>query len=79
MHAHSWTVSDAILLLAVLAFIVATVLVLSVVTKSDSGVECDRANTTRATLLMLTAFSIGILVLAFQRLDLSHAVKNLMA
>ena len=79
MHAHSWTVSDAILLLAVLAFIVSVVLVLSVVTKSDSGVECDRANTTRATLLMLTAFSIGILVLAFQRLDLSHAVKNLMA
>lgn len=79
MHAHSWTVSDAILLLAVLAFIVATVLVLSVVTKKDSDLECDRANTTRATLLMLTAFSIGVLVLAFQRLDLSHAVKNLMA
>jgi len=79
MHSHSWTVSDAILLLAVLAFVVALVLVLSVVTKKDSDVECDRANTTRATLLMLTSFSIGILVLAFQRLDLSHAVKHLMA
>jgi len=79
MHSHSWTVSDAILLLAVLAFVVALVLVLSVITQKNSDVECDRANTTRATLLMLTSFSIGILVLAFQRLDLSHAVKHLMA
>lgn len=79
MHAHSWTVSDAILLLAVLAFIVAVVISLSVVTKSDSGVECDRANTTRATLLLLVALVTSVLVLAFQRLDLSHAVKHLMA
>lgn len=79
MHAHSWTVSDAILLLAVLAFIVALIISLSVITKSDSGVECDRANTTRATLLLLVALTVAILTLAFQRLDLSHAVKNLMA
>jgi len=79
MHAHSWSVSDALLLLAVLAFILALVLVLSVVVKSDEKIECDRANTTRATLLMLTAFTISILVLAFQRLDLSSAVKHLMA
>lgn len=79
MHAHSWSVSDAILLLAVLAFIVATVLVLSVVTKKDSDIECDRANITRATLLMLTALVVAVLVLAFQRLDLSAAVKHLMA
>jgi len=78
MHAHSWTVSDAILLLAVLAFIVALILSLSVVTKSDSGVECDRANTTRATLLLLVSLVVAILTLAFQRLDLSHAVKHLM-
>jgi len=79
MHAHSWTVSDAILLLAVLAFVVALVLVLSVITQKNSDVECDRANTTRATLLMLTALTVAALTLAFQRLDLSHAVKHLMA
>ncbi len=79
MHAHSWTVSDAILLLAVLAFIVAVVISLSVITKKDSDVECDRANTTRATLLLLVALVTSVLVLAFQRLDLSHAVKHLMA
>lgn len=79
MHAHSWTVSDAILLLAVLAFVVALVLVLSVITQKNSDVECDRANTTRATLLMLTALTVAALTLAFQRLDLSHAVKYLMA
>lgn len=79
MHSHSWTVSDAILLLAVLAFVVALVISLSVITKKDSDVECDRANTTRATLLLLVALTVSILTLAFQRLDLSHAVKNLMA
>ena len=79
MHSHSWTVSDAILLLAVLAFVVALVLVLSVITQKNSDVECDRANTTRATLLMLTALTVAALTLAFQRLDLSHAVKHLMA
>ena len=76
---HSWTVSEAILLLAVLAFIAAVVLALSVVTKSDNGVEADRANTTRATLLLLVALVVSVLVLAFQRLDLAHAVKQLMA
>ena len=75
---HSYTISDAMLLLALLAFIVAVVLALSVVTKSDSDVECDRANTTRATLLLLVALVISVLVLAFQRLDLSAAIKHLM-
>lgn len=75
---YSYSVSDAILLLAVLAFIAAVILALSVVTKSDSGVECDRANTTRATLLLLVALVTAVLVLAFQRLDLAHAVKSLM-
>lgn len=78
MHAHSWTVSDAILLLAVLAFIVALIISLSVITQKNSDVECDRANTTRATLLLLVALVTSVLVLAFQRLDLSHAVKHLM-
>jgi len=79
MHSHSWTVSDAILLLAVLAFVVALIISLSVITQKNSDVECDRANTTRATLLLLVALVTSVLVLAFQRLDLSHAVKHLMA
>jgi len=77
MHSH-WSVSSTILLFAVLALVVGLVLALSVVTKRDCEVEADRANTTRATLLLLVSFSVGVLVLATQRLELGHAVKSLM-
>lgn len=75
----SWTTSSVVLLLAVLAFVIGLILTLSVITKRDCEVEADRANTTRATLLLLVAFTVGILVLALQRLELGHAVKSLMA
>ena len=78
MH-YSWSVSSAILLLAVLAFVVALVLSLSVIAKKDCEVEADRANTTRATLLLLVAAVVALLTLATQRLELGHAVKSLMA
>lgn len=76
---YSWSVSNAVLLLALLAFFVALVLALSVVAKRDGEVEADRANTTRATLLLLVALVAMVLVLATQRLELGHAVKSLMA
>ena len=78
MHSH-WSVSSVILLFAVLAFVVALVLTLSVVTKRDCEVEADRANTTRATLLLLVAATVALLTLATQRLELGNAVKTLMA
>ena len=78
MHYH-WSVSQTVLLFAVLAFVVALVLALSVVTKRDCEVEADRANTTRATLLLLVAATVALLTLATQRMELSHAVKTLMA
>ena len=75
---HSWSVSDAVLLLAILAFVIGLILALSVVTKKDDELECDRANTTRATLFLLIAFVVATLVLAVQRLELGHAVKSLL-
>jgi len=78
MHSQ-WSVSDIVLLFSVLAFVVALVLTLSVVTKKDCDVEADRANTTRATLLLLVAATVALLVLALQRLELGAAVKSLMA
>ena len=78
MH-YSWTVSSVVLLFAVLAFVIGLILALSVVTKKDDELECDRANTTRATLLLLVAFVTAVLVLAVQRLELGHAVKDMMS
>ena len=77
MHSH-WSLSDVVLLFAVLAFVIALVLALSVVTKRDCEVEADRANTTRATLLLLVAATVALLTLATQRLELGHVVKSLM-
>jgi len=77
MHSH-WSLSDVVLLFAVLAFVIALVLALSVVTKRDCEVEADRANTTRATLLLLVSAVVSLLTLATQRLELSHVVKSLM-
>lgn len=73
------SVSHVLLLLALLAFVTGVVLMLSVISKSDDQVECDRANTTRSTLLLLAAISLVLLVLAAQRFELGDAVKHLMA
>ena len=75
---HSWSVSDVLVLFLVLAFVVGLVLTLSVVTKSDDRLECDRANQVRAQLILLVAFVLGVLALVYQRYDLSAAVKHLM-
>jgi len=70
--------SGALLLLALIAFIAGLVLALSVITKSDEGVEHDRANTTRSTLLLLVSFTLVIMVLAFQRYELADSVKDML-
>ena len=70
--------SHALLFLAVLAFVVGTVLALSVVTRKDEDVEHDRANTTRSTLLLLVAFTLAVLVLAYQRYELADSVKDML-
>lgn len=75
---HHWSVSDVLALFLVLVFVVALVLVLSVVTKRDCDLENDRANTVRGQLLVLVAVALGALVLVVQRFELSHAVKSLL-
>ena len=76
MHARG--VSSVLGLLLLLALIVATVLTLSVITKKDSDLEDDRANTVRAQLLLFLAVALGVTVLVSQRYELGHAVKHLM-
>lgn len=75
---HSWTSSQALGIFLVVLFIVAFVLVLSVVTKKDCDIEHDRANTIRAQLLTLLAVALGVVVLVSQRHELSCAVKQMM-
>ena len=75
---HSWTVSDVLALFLLVLFVIALVLVLSVVTKKDCEIEADRANTLRAQLLTLLAVALGVVVLVAQRHELQHAVHHLM-
>ena len=74
-----WQVSYVVLLLALLAFVSGLVLALSVITKKSHDLEQDRANTTRATLLLLVSVSMVLLVLAAQRFELADAVRTLIA
>jgi heme/copper-type cytochrome/quinol oxidase subunit 3 len=78
MHSDSWSVASVVLLFALIAFVIGLVLALSVVTKPADQIECDRGNTTRATLFLLISFSAVILVLVAQRYELQHAVHHLM-
>ena len=75
---HHWSTSDVLAVFLVLLFVVALVIILSVVTKRDSELECDRANTVRGNLLALLAIAAGVLVLVSQRFELQSAVKSLM-
>lgn len=73
-----WSVSDVILFFTVIALVLGLVLTLAVIVKRDSEIECDRANTTRATLLLLLAVAVGVITLVFQRKELQHAVSSIM-
>ena len=73
-----WTTSQALSVFLVVLFVIALVLVLSVVTKKDCEIEADRANTIRAQLLTLLSVALGILVLVSQRHELAGAVKHLL-
>ena len=73
-----WTTSQALSVLLVVLFVIALVLVLSVVTKKDCEIEADRANTIRAQLLTLLSVALGVLVLVSQRHELSAAVSHLL-
>ena len=70
--------SHGIVFLAVLALIAGIVLMLSVITKKDEELEQDRANTTRATLLLLTSFAIAVLALVYHRYELADSVKQML-
>jgi heme/copper-type cytochrome/quinol oxidase subunit 3 len=75
---HSWTVSDVLSLLLIVLFVIAFVLVMSVVTRKECDIEADRSNTIRAQLLTLLAIALGTVVLVSQRYQLQHAVQHLM-
>lgn len=73
-----WEVSSVLLLLAFIAFVLGLLIALSVITRKDELVECDRANTTRAYLLLLASISLVLFVLVAQRFELGQAVRHLM-
>ena len=73
-----YTFSYALILLAVIAFISGTIIALSVITKENEKLEDDRANTTRATLLLLIALVLAVLVLVYARSELAHSVKDML-
>ena len=75
---HSWTCSATLSVFLVVLFIIALVLVLSVVTKKDCDIEADRANTIRAQLLALLSIALGVVVLVSQRHELASAVSHLL-
>ena len=75
---HNWSVSCALSVFLVVLFVIALVLVLSVVTKKDCEIEADRANTIRAQLLTLLSVALGVLVLVSQRHELASAVHTLL-
>ena len=70
--------SSALILLAVIVFLIGLVLTLSVITKENCAVEEDRANTTRATLLLLVALSLIFFAVVFQRVELADSVKDML-
>ena len=71
--------ANVVFLFALIAFIIGFVLVLSVITRRDEDIECQRPNITRATLLLLTALVLAVFILVVQRFELAHTVKHLMA
>ena len=75
---HAFTTSNCLSIFLVVLFVIALVLVLSVVTKKDCDIEADRANTIRAQLLTLLSVALGILVLVSQRHELAGAVHSLL-
>ena len=75
---QDWCFSAALGVFLVVLFVIALVLVLSVVTKKDCDIEADRANTIRAQLLTLLTVALGVLVLVAQRHELGHAVRHLL-
>ena len=73
-----WEVSHVLLLLAFIAFVLGLLIALSVISKKSEELECDRANTTRAYLLLLASISLVLFVLVAQRFELGQAVRHLM-
>lgn len=71
--------SGALLLLAILALVAGAVLTLALIVKSDEELEHERANTTRATLLLLASFTLTLMVVVFQRHELADSVKGMFA
>ena len=74
---HSWTTAHCVFVFALIAFIIGFVLMLSVIVKRDDQLDCDRANTTRSYLLLLTALVLAVFILVAQRFELAHMVKHL--
>lgn len=71
--------SGALLLLAILALVIGSILTLALIVRSDEELEHERANTTRATLLLLVSFTLAIMVLVFQRHELADSVRGMLS
>lgn len=79
MYGGHWSVGDVLFVFFVLLFIIAFVLVWSVVTRKDCELEQNRANVLRAQLLTLLAIAGGVLVWVTYRKELTGAVQHLLA
>ena len=76
---NHWGVSHVTMIFALIALIIGVVLMLSIITRKNDEVDCDKANIVRANLLLLTALVLAVFVLVAQRFELSKMVKHLVA
>lgn len=70
--------TSALLSLAVVIAVIAAILILVVVTRRDQCLEAERANITRASLLVWLAILFVLFVVVAQRNDLQNAVAKLL-
>jgi cell division protein FtsW (lipid II flippase) len=74
-----WSVSNILLIFALMAFIIGVILALTVITKKAEHLDDnDRHNATRAHLFLPIAFTLGILVLCYcarEKMGMHHLCK----
>lgn len=78
MNESDWSVANVVCVFGVVALVISLVLILYVVTRRNCEVESDRANITRASLLIWLTIALFVFLLALQRYSLQAAVSQLM-
>lgn len=61
-----WKISNVLLTFLLIAFIIAVILALSVITQNDEDLTRLEANRARARILLWISFVLGLLVLVYQ-------------